>query len=596
MNRFLFVFTTLIATACGGGTKIQYVEVNGDAGTEIILCSSDTDCPGGECDETGYCVRTEVVERTCTDSVSCDDGDATTSDECVDGVCHHTSPSIEHCPIAVVRSAGLPDGFEESPMVAGTKRRVIGQVFVLTSCEDVDITQVILHDLVGHGDTAADFFANLIVSGSLEPVGFLDPIENLTDVSGTVYVFTPAEPIRVGSDSVLLLQHQIDVLQQLTGELFSVNGTAPFAVEVVAVGRETGTTYHPISDDLQTVWIAQSGTVRVQLDPTSPEPTQLVMGTPDTQLMCVRFLSEQEDARICGLRFEIEHEDAPRLLTNLRLRDRATGEQVGATLASPGSDGSVVFSDDECPLRFGVPIGMPSTLCLSADLVPWTFGGISGANFRVIIHHDNPDVPSRSVIVEGLVSGHRIEGAYLKYGSGAEDTDISSSYFTTYRTKLSVALTPGSPAGAQTPMAFQRVAVFRLSNTANEGNFDAIARRINVDVSTTLAVRDGAAALIRIFRDNTFFANLLASAPFPAAGGHTAWTEAEIADFTVASGSYRDIIVTVDTDGLTGPPGSTRTLTVSMTSSDDILWSDGESNIEETKGIPLPGNTLLYSF
>lgn len=590
------IFATLFAVACSG-TSVRYVEVAGDAGTEIIHCSSNSDCPEGKCDETGYCVRTEVVERVCTDSAACDDGDDVTSDECVDGVCHHTSPPVEHCPIAVVRSSGLPDGFEELPMVAGTIRRVIGQVLVLTSCEDVDITQVILHDLVGvDGDTSADFFANLLVSGSFEPFGFLDPIENLTDVPGTVYVFTPAEPIRVGSDDILLLQHQVDVLQRLSGDLSSVNGTAPFAVEVVAVGRETGTIYHPIGDDLQTVWITQNGTLRVQLDPTSPAPAQLVMGTPDTQLMCVSFVAEQEDARVCGLRFEIEHEDAPRILTNLRLRDRATGEQVGGTLFSPGSDGSVVFSDDECPLHFGVPWGMPSTLCLSADIVPWLFGGISGANFRIIVHHDTPDVPSRSVIAEGLVSGHRIEGAYLTYGSGAEDVDIASSYFTTYRTSLSVALAPLSPSGNRSPTLNQVVAIFRVSNTTNVDNLDAMVVRLNVDFGTTLQIRPGATPMIRIYKDTTSPANLLASGLFHPEDGRTMWSDTEVQDFTVVAGGYRDIIVTVDTDGLTGAPGSMRSLTVYMVSSDAIRWNDGVSGIENTKGIPLPGNTLLYSF
>lgn len=321
------------------------------------------------------------------------------------------------CPITIERSPVDRDIRPSHPIAFGGQNWLIGEYIVRASCEDVDIIHVILHDRVGGEDTAADFFKNLRVFGGNEvPQHFVGAqVSELYDRFDQPYWFTPAIPIYVGARLATVFLNFVDVLDSPTGDADSVNGMAPFSVEVIAVGRESGERMKAELTDLPVVYLAQSGSLRVEARTTPLYDGSLHCGS-RRDVANITLTAGRYEAVVVGvIRMKLVTNGDPRVLRNLYLVYGGSDYHVSDTVEEVDADGYANFRGMALPIGAGFSVGLTVHADVSAP------HGEETQLFHFTMRGEDEGPLNPTIVAQGLDSGAFIMGAEMHYGSGEED-------------------------------------------------------------------------------------------------------------------------------------------------------------------------------
>lgn len=333
------------------------------------------------------------------------------------------------CPITIERSSADRDVRPAHPLAFGVEWALIGEYFVRASCEDVDIIHVILHDRVGGEDTAADFFENLRVVDEWHDdrrTHFVGAqVSRLTDRFDQPYWFTPASPIRVRASFVQLLAHFVDVKSMLTGDESSVNGLAPFSVEVVAVGRESGERMKAELTDLPVVYLGRSGSLRVETYTPLPEDGAVRCGSHRSVAGLTLTAGPYELVMVTGIRMKLLTGGNPRVLQNFHLVYGGSDFVLCDWVEAADAVGYVTL---RCPGGIWIEPGYSVGLALHADVaVP---DGSDPSAFYFILGGEHDDWLVTDVVAMGMDSGAFIMGEELRFGNGEEDELLQTASYT----------------------------------------------------------------------------------------------------------------------------------------------------------------------
>lgn len=598
---------------------------DGDDMTFDVCVASDEVCPadGGTVPCARLCAYAPADGPGCTEDADCDDGDDETVDMCRDGLCFirmvppvtpDAGPPAEDAGDAGSDSGAdagpLPDagectaaptltvpdlGFTPRPGhptgTIGERDVLLGRFQDHLGCEPLDLTQfTLVDDVVGAGQTLADTFQNLKIwmvnaDGTRLQVGYT--IGTLTDSDAATYTFTPIAAIRRESGAQMY-EVRADVMR---GALLITDDAVVRVERVQAVGVESGEGFDLGPVQLQPVWIAAHGQLHIYPDSSTPVARQVAMG--QTRVEVFRFRNEagpEEEVDITRIPLLRE---GPGNLHNIRLHDAVgTDEQFGGTYPAFDADGGVLF-DSISNMR--VPRSGARIVKALADIGSLIDGAVSGDRFRFVILNQEtvePGVPLTAFRASGVESGWLFtdEDVFFSgnstWGPPAIEGSVYSSWFTIYRSVLSIARHASSPSGLTSGASEQLVARFVLTNTS-PGDYTLNVRLLNLDIGSTIA--NTAPRTIRVYRDSVTTGNLLASHTFAAGEffSDTEWTDEQFEDFDVSPGN-RDIFVTLDTTDA----ATDKRLTVGI--GEGVTWSDGVSEILECDSLPVVGNTLFY--
>lgn len=610
---------------------------DGDDMTYDVCATSDDVCPAdaGRIPCARLCAYAPIEGPGCTEDADCDDGDDTSSDTCRDGLCFIRTvlppppdagpPAEDAGSDATVESgsdAGAPDedagadagplpdagectaaptltvpdlGFTPGPShptgTIGERDVLLGRFQDHLGCEPLDLTQfVLVDDVVGPGQTLADIYQNLKIwmvnaDGTRLQVGYT--IGTLTDSDAATYTFTPLAAIRRTSGAQTY-EVRADVKY---GGLLITDDAVVRVERVQSVGVESGEGFDLGPILLQPVWIVAHGRLHIYPDSSTPVARQVAMG--QTRVEIFRFRNE------AGVEEEVDITRIPLLregpgnLHNIRLHDAVTDEQFGGTYPAFDADGGVLF-DSISNMR--VPRSGARIVKALADVGRLIDGAVSGDRFRFVILNQEtvePGAPLVAFRALGVESGwfFTAEDVFFSgnsiWGPPAVEGSVYSSWFTIYQSVLSIARSSASPSGVTSGASEQLVARFVLVNTS-PGDYMLTLRLLNLDIGSTIATT--APRTIRVYRDSVTVGNLLASHTFAAGEffSDTEWTDEEFEDVDMSPGT-RDIFVTADTSDA----ATDKRLTVGI-DLEDVIWSDGESEILECDSLPVAGNTLSY--
>jgi len=485
--------------------------------------------------------------------------------------------------LTVARNLTVPNGSSGSPTaVLGATGARIGS-FVLTAGagEAVSVSQIQLTDDVGTGidtHTLADVFQNLRLMMGTTQVG--TTITSLTDTDSVVYTFTPATAISIPAGQQVVFDVLADVRSTATTTTVNADTTGIIHHTLTtAIGAITSATANATASvPLQNVFIASAGTLTVVVAPDSPVSQQVVMGDAGVALAQFRFTETSMGEAVNISRIVVRNTTTSGTggtLSNIQLLDGTTLLSTVATLAEASS---TTFDATFSGLDITIPRGGNKTLTVRADITPHPGATAASTHILNVV----------SFVATGASSGASVTSAS---SSGTAGT------MTAYATKISVVRDALSPSGLSARTVDLASAIFRVSNSANVGNFDAILQDLAINVSTSGSWTTGTTRNIRVYRNSISSANLLATRAFAptfalgnvATGGWT--TPANLIDVPISSGGSVTLIVTVDTNEA---PTTGGTLTISIPAG-GIIWTAGPTaNINVVDTLPVSGSTLSF--
>lgn len=468
----------------------------------------------------------------------------------------------------------------------------VGQLDVLLGrfvdhlgCEPLEHVQfTILDDVAGADQTLADTYQNLKLwmvnaDGSRLQIGYT--FGTLTDVDGTTYLFTPSSAIRRESGSQTY-EVRADVKY---GATLITDDSVVRVERVQSVGVESGEGYDLGPVELQPVWIAEHGRLRVHRDSSTPVGRQLAMGMRRVELFRFRLENgPEEEIDVTRLAAFKESLVAAGGLTNMYLQNSVTGEIYGGTLASFDSSTGAAIFDSISNLR--IPRNGVVTIGFFADVLPWLSGAISGDEFRITINKNIFGDPARLLFIQatGHDSGYGLGAEDVAFGSDAVDgTAIYGGQFTIYRSVLSVALHTSTPSGHQVGREAQTVAQFVLTSTS-PGGFPLTVEDVEPVLQSSILLSGlagiklwlGAAGPVENLLDELSVGGMLSSLLSIWGSGRS---------FDVPADTSRIIIVTADTQEAL--PGNL--LRVDLQRGRTLTYSDGL-----TTGI-VPDQTPIFA-
>ena len=523
-----------------------------------------------------------VSDETGTDAGSDAGMDASVADDvAVDATADIPAPP--DCPLVVERDPELPDGDPEHPLAFGAERWVIEQFRVRATCAAADLARVILRDLVPGEETAARYFTNLALMRGDRHVGA--EVSILTDLPDTWYVYTPPAPIRILPGGVETLYIMVNVKAEPQGAAEVINGSVPFGVTVEGTDLTTGNSLEARTDDLQRVYLADSGCLRVTTYTPSFDRNQLCMAMPRVDVAHLELVaSPVEDIAVTRMQFRLVTDGTPAVYRNLYLVLGGSDVRLSETVVAAGADGYVRFEHVE----LAIPAGGSMGLAIHADTEREEFGARSGQTAELILEVEGVGEPG--IVAYGQSSGALINGESLHIGSGERDEPVSIGRHTLYRGAFTIEHFPGAPAGPQ-PDDWIRytVAQFALRHDCGEA---VTILGMNLDVASTIAVQaDGPYPLVSVSRGVPDPSQILAIQYFypPVGITDTAWPDGDFRDVTIFPGGAAIIWVVINDLY----PRTRNTLTVGL-DEDDVLWTDGSSIVARHEDLPLLGNTLVF--
>lgn len=315
----------------------------------------------------------------------------------------------------------------------------------------------------------------------------------------------------------------------------------------------------------------------------SPAPATLAMGETNRELARFQLKNTLKDQNVLVNRVIINDVTAnPGTLRNIKLRNLTTGLQLGVTDLSldPAPNASAPVAEFNRLMLYIQP-NTTVVLAVTADIVTWVEGGVSGATHRLELR---PDYSAAAGTQPGVT-------ATLADGQSAAQIDYSSSRgntMTVYRAKITATKAADAPSGNQTASAEATVAKFVVSNTSPD-NFTATLKLMNLDIVST-GISLTASSTLRVYKDTVLAGNQLASTIFTKTINDTAFKERDFGDVEIAAGRSTTFLVTLDTTSATAGDS----LRVGLANG-DILWSDGISTaISAVDSLPVAGSTLSY--
>ncbi len=550
--------------------------------------------------------------------------------------------------LIVSTNASLTNYSSSRPLgVAGSANLRVGSFVVTGGAEPSDVSQIVVTDNVATASdniTLKDYFDNI----SLKHAGVMlhSSALSLTDTDATSYTFNISPSVKVGVGETYVVDVYADALSTTGAAISTLNADTSGAMlvdSVVATGTDTGSTTSDTTSDpqLQGLYIASNGSLRITLDADSPSDAQLVLGATDQTLAKFKLAEESNAEDILIKRFTVvdtmsinyigNSTGSTGTLRNLKLYNGSTLLGTVAALdSSKNATSTSAYADfDLTGLAAGgfkVNKGTSMVLTFKSDFSPWTDGGISSSTHRAIMPTGDYDRASNGVqdFVDavGLGSGasisttdaSAISGLVVGVATGSTQTQLNANVFDAVRTKLSIAYSDDSgkvsPSGLQTKNSEQTVAIFKVSNTANVGGYEATVKALNLDINSS-GISLAGTRVLKIYKDSIDATNQLATTTFTiaavdAAYSDTQFTDAQMTDFTVAAGGSRYIYVTLDTND--SSIGANDSLSVGIQTAaagntNPVLWSDSAAqtgtsaallDFTEVNGMPLSGRSVSY--
>lgn len=489
------------------------------------------------------------------------------------------------------KSATQPTGTQNAKEV-----KVASFIVSAGTGEAVDVTQFTLKDADGTSQMG-DNFQNLKLVHDGSEIG--TKIGTL-DTSGTqaTYSFTPSSAIRLSSGE----QYVVDVYADIKSSAQDSGGQvlSPVIIfdDINATGVTTASDAGATGDvDLQNGYIAASGNLNVEVSGDTPTAEVLPMGSTEQTVAQFKFTANaSEDIRITDLTFSSDvTNSATGTLRNIKLYDGTTqiGTAVNFGSGTTTTHANAVFTN----LNWVVPKDTSKELTVKADVTTYNDAPVTGGShtFHLLVDKGSG---SESVVARGVSSGVAVTGATLDYFApgGSTDADVQANTMTIYKTELSVAFADDSPSGSSVGSDDQIVAKINITNAANAGSYTATIEALNFAISQTGISNNAGSSdrQLKVYKDSISSGNLLLTTQWESDGqenfGDTKILDADMTDATIAAGTTKLFIVTMDTQDA----GSDDKLSISM-STGDVEWGDSTtSTITAVDSLPLTPKTLTY--
>lgn len=542
--------------------------------------------------------------------------------------------------LSVTKNSALSTYTSLRPLgVTGSTGVRIGSFVITGGAETSSVSGITIKDDVDTSSdtvTLADYFLNMKLKHATTQLG--STVGTLTDTDSTTYEFTMNPSVSIGVGETYVVDIYADV-KNTTGAAVSNINTDDLGGEVImdkvtATGLVTSTdTSYSTDVNLQDLFIATNGMLRVTAAADSPTDAQLVLGATDVTLAKFKLAEESNAEDILITKFVVADAittntaspfNASGTLRNLRLFNGATLLGTVAALDSVTNNTTVPLAVfDLSGLSNGgliVPKGSAETvLTVKADLTPWSEGGTVSSTHRLFLLGGNSSTGAISgtgkcdgiavagtggstadydcttygvqdaVTATGKGSGMSISstdasstsGLVVGVATGATGRHANGNNFDAVRAKLTVAHAIDAPSGLQTKSSEATVAKFVFTNTS-PGGYTATLKLLNLDLNSSgisLPV-NGTLPVLKVYKDTIDAVNQLATTT---SGTNqtfvdTQMAEADFTDVEVAAGASRTLIVTLDTSN--SDIGANDTLSVGIQTAStggqpSVLWSDG---------------------
>lgn len=531
-------------------------------------------------------------------------------------------------------SAGRPLG------VTGASGVKVGSFVVTGGAEPSEVSQIVLKDDVdttSDGVTLADYFANVSLKRGDTVIG--QTISSLTDTDSTTYTFNISPAVTIGVGETYVVDVYADVLSTSGAALSNLNTddtNGEIIVDnVVAVGTVSGVATSDGASDpnLQDLYVANNGMLRVVIDGDTPADAQVVLGTTDQTFAKFRLSEESNAEDILIKKFVVAdtltlNTAAPFASTgtirNLKLYSGATLVGTVSALDDSKNSGLTQAVFDMTGLSGGglkVPRGTTMTLSVKADLVPFIDGGQSSSTHKFSLwgsatQNTNGDFDRTTTGIQDMIdaigsgSGFAISstnataasGLVIGNTTGSTQAEALSNVMDSVRTKLSFALSDDSgkvSPSTGTASTGLTVAIWKVSNTANAGGYPATLKQLNLDISQS-GLSITAAQTVAIYKKDTSSTNQLATTSINSENfSDTQIAEASFTDLELAAGTSEYLYVTSDFNSASATAG-TDTITFGLQTAatggqSAVTWSDGANlTMTEINGLPLTGRTIKF--
>lgn len=516
--------------------------------------------------------------------------------------------------LAVTKNVNFSDRTSTiSTGVPNTPNVKIGS-FVITAGagEGSDVTQIVLDDTSDQYSLGDDFQNLKLMHGSTQigtTIGSLNTTES-------TYTFTPASAISLAASEQYVVDVYADILSTVTNSADDYAACNVTSVSATGKVTSSATSWTTGSLALQLVYINTSGTLTITAAADTPTNDTLVLGSTGNVLAKFRFAANAvEDITVNKIflsdriRTDGGAAAATGTVRNISLWDGTT--QVGSTVASLSeTNNNVTPYATFSGLSWNIPRNSAKTLTVKADYSTVDDGGVTSSTTRFVLAtgYTSASTAVESVEARGASSGTSLTGSTLVYTSSSAEADVVGNYFDVLKTKLTIAYAADAPSGLSAASAEQTVAKFVVSNTANAGNYTALVKLMDFNVSSYGSSISGATNL-KVYKDSVAVANQLAATPYchatsltsdacPASAAYraTGIGAGNFTDVYVAAGSSVTVIVTIGTNN--SGFATNETLTVGINAG-AVTWGDDAyaasvPSYTMVMSLPLAGKTLYY--
>ncbi len=494
--------------------------------------------------------------------------------------------------------------------------------FVVTAGagEAADISQFQLQDSTSDKTLSEDFQNLKLKDANGVQIG--TTIASLNSTQGT-YSFTPATAIRLNASQQYVVDVYADVLSSVT------NGSTAFVAvnhyKTSATGVVTGS---DVSDStvvaLQNVYLGTSGNLTASVTSDTPDAAFYTLGQTGVTLGKFRFQADSaENINVTRVIVSVKGTNANNktggaigstgTIKNLKLWDTATNMQVGSTIAALASaNNSVVPYADFSGLSYNILKNNAGTLEVHADFATADEGGVASSSLKVALLSDYRSLAAgatESVEARGVQSGTSITSGQLDY-STSPDADQIANAADAFRSKISIAFASDTPTGASSPSSEQTIAKFVVSNTSNSGNYTALLKNMDVQLSQA-GISLAAARTANMYKNSVTSGNLIATTVFnrgnngdnldTTVANGTGWegTGGTFTNTEIQAGSSVTMILTLDTSDTSITDSGADSLSIKV-NQNAVDWDDDSNDgvtrdITELDSLPTVSKTLTYS-
>jgi len=461
--------------------------------------------------------------------------------------------------------------------VGGVTEALVGS-FVVTAgaSEGADITSVVMQF-----STTTTFLQNMKLYNGTKETGTQIGATRSSVAIETDYTFYPSPYISLAKSSSFVLNVYADILTDIASA--GANGFVQLGV-VSGTGKVTNASANTTAGetDGQTIWIVASANLTAVAASDQPISAQVMMsdtGVVFNKIKLTAGAGEKVQVTEIIVTAGIEGVAPTSSVKNISLWDGTT--QVGSTKNALVHAGTATFDLTSSPWE--IPASSDKTLTIKADINSYAYAS-SGAGVKL------------GVITSGITAKGAVSGVDC-----SNTGEVLGTVMYNYKTKLTVALTAGSPEGAAIGGSGKHVIYIDVKN---DGAYDAYATSaaftISYDAGTSGEATSSGLRVYSLY-DKIDLTSALSTTSI-AVGGNPATSTLTLA--SIGSGTYGYAIPagTTKTFYLVGDTGfcasgtSGSRLQFYVNASADFIWSDGItlSITALNKTFPLYGGTLTY--